>query len=99
MTKNKSDGVSITSYLKAHEEEEKVPQTDDVGMLEGAENLDLSFHLLRHFKLFDFLFTQNLNRHLDSSRHVRCHYGSAQLAMLVHFTLPKDPAPSVSSKR
>lgn len=99
MTKNKSDGVSITSYLKAHEEEEKDPQTDDVGMLEGAENLDLSFHLLRHFKLFDFLFTQNLNRHLDSSRHVRCHYGSAQLAMLVHFTLPKDPAPSVSSKR
>lgn len=99
MTKNKSDGVSITSYLYAHEMGEKDPQTDDVGMLKGAENLDLSFHLLRHFKLFNFLFTQNLYSHLDSSRHVCCHYGSAQFATLVHLTLPKDPAPSVSSKR
>lgn len=39
-------------------------------MLEGVENLDLSFHLGPHFQLFDFLLAQNFDGDFDSRLHV-----------------------------
>lgn len=55
MTRNKSEGVSMTSYLNHQNRETQNAQTNDVWMFKGSEYLNLSLHLFRHFQLFNLL--------------------------------------------